>query len=187
MMRVVKLGGSLLAADALPACLDAVQRLDGLNILTPGGGAFADQVRTLQRQYGFDDVAAHRMALLAMQQMAVLFNSLKPGFALLDTVAKLKTVTGTAIWLPQAAELDAAGVAASWDVTSDSLAAWLAGQLAADELILVKSAAIARPHTLADLQRQGVVDAAFRHFADGLDSRIRVVGKTEFVQANCPA
>jgi aspartokinase-like uncharacterized kinase len=180
MTTVIKLGGSLLAVDALPACLDAVVRQQGNIVLVPGGGGFADQVREMQRQYGFNDVAAHRMALLAMQQMAVLFNSIRPDFRLLDSVAKLKTATGITIWLPQVAELDAAGVASSWDITSDSLAAWLAGQLRADELLLVKSATIAETASLADLQQQQIVDAAFLEFAEKYSGRIKVLNKADF-------
>jgi aspartokinase-like uncharacterized kinase len=179
-MRVVKLGGSLLAADALPACLHAVGQLKGRVVLVPGGGAFADQVREMQRQYGFDDVAAHRMALLAMQQMALLINSLQPGFTLLDSVAKLKSANGVSIWLPQVAELDAAAVDNSWEVTSDSLAAWLAAELAADELLLVKSATIAETASLADLQQQQIVDAAFLAFAEKYSGRIKVLNKADF-------
>jgi aspartokinase-like uncharacterized kinase len=76
--------------------------------------------------------------------------------------------------------LDAAGVAASWDITSDSLAAWLAGQLAADELVIVKSAKITEPYTLSGLQQQQILDAAFTQFADLLTCKIQVLNKDSF-------
>lgn len=183
MIRVVKLGGSLLEASALPACLDAVERFGGHTLIVPGGGLFAEQVRIAQRLWRFDDVAAHRMAILAMRQMALLFNSLKPDFVLFDTLAELGGLPRVAIWSPRPDELDDAGIAAGWDVTSDSLAAWLAGQANADALLLVKSAAIDTDATLAELQQQGIVDAAFNRFAAPLRCPITVINKDRFLSA----
>lgn len=181
MIRVVKLGGSLLEASALPDCLDAVERLEGQSLIVPGGGVFAEQVRDAQRLWRFDDVAAHRMAILAMQQMALLFNSLKPDFALFETAEELGGLAGVAIWSPQVDQLDRAGIAPGWDITSDSLAAWLAGQVEADELVLVKSAAVDAGATLAGLQRQGIVDAAFNGYAERLNCPITVINKDRFL------
>lgn len=181
MIRVIKLGGSLLEASVLPDCLAAVARLGGRKLIVPGGGPFAEQVRTAQRLWRFDDNAAHRMAILAMQQMALLFNSLKPDFALFDTAEAPGELPGVAVWSPQPDQLDRAGVAPGWDVTSDSLAAWLADRVKADELILVKSAAVDADATLADLQRQGIVDAAFIGFAERLNCPISVINKDRFL------
>jgi aspartokinase-like uncharacterized kinase len=52
-------------------------------------------------------------------------------------------------------------IAASWDITSDSLAAWLAGKLGARRLVLVKSVLVANGATAAALARRGIVDPAF--------------------------
>ena len=67
MAVVVKLGGSLGAAGTLALWLAAVREHGGGRaVIAPGGGAFADAVRVAQRRDGFSDVAAHRMAILAM-------------------------------------------------------------------------------------------------------------------------
>lgn len=181
MIRVVKLGGSLLDASALPACLDAVERLGGHTLIVPGGGPFAEQVRIAQRQLRFDDVAAHRMAILAMQQMALLINSLKPGFVRFDKVAALGDLPDVAVWSPLVEELDRADIVPGWDVTSDSLAAWLAGRVKAKELMLVKSAEIDAGATPNELQRQGILDAAFGRFAQYLRCPITVINKDSFL------
>ena len=183
MLRVIKLGGSLLLAEALPACLATVARLPGCNIVVPGGGVFAEQVRIQQALHRFDDVAAHRMALLAMQQMAVLLQSLQPDFSLLHCVADFCYTVGSAIWSPLPVELDNAGIAPSWDITSDSLAAWLAGRLQADQLVLVKSAPVAGQAQLPDLQAQGVLDAGFLSFAKQLACPITVLNQRDFIAA----
>ena len=81
-MIVVKLGGSLSQSDALIKCLNSIeQRYAGSAVvIVPGGGAFADQVRMAQQHWQFNDETAHRMAILAMQQMALLMNGLKDEF-----------------------------------------------------------------------------------------------------------
>jgi len=62
----------------------------------------------------------------------------------------------------------------NWDVTSDSLAAWLAGQLNVATLLLVKSLEIRGPEPdVEELVRRGWVDAAFAEFA--LDQKFRVL------------
>lgn len=181
MITVIKLGGSLLSAGVLPACLDKIAHYSGQVLIVPGGGVFADQVRRAQKDWGFDDLAAHRMAVLAMQQMALLFNSLKPDFGLFDRSSAYCQKTKTAIWSPDIQELDNAGIAASWDISSDSLAAWLAGQVAANELLLVKSCPLVKDATLLDLQRQGVLDAGFLQFAKSACFKITLMHKDQFL------
>lgn len=183
MSQVIKLGGSLLETAALPACLESVVTMVGPVVIVPGGGPFAEQVRAAQNQWHFDDTAAHRMAILAMQQMALLIHSLVPAFSLIDDVDTLPAIWPAQpklIWSPSVAQLDRAGLAASWDITSDSLAAWLAGQLGVDELIIVKSAEIVAGMSLIKLHRQGIVDAAFLKFTAQADYKITVINKDRF-------
>lgn len=178
-MIVAKIGGSLLSnKQALPICFKAVQRLSKANriVLVPGGGELAEQVRQLQHRFSFNDRAAHAMAILAMQQAALLLNALQaewPIFSYTQDFHKVRAAVS--IWSPELAELDQAGVAASWDVTSDSLAAWLAIQLRADELILVKSAKIDENAAIEQLQKSAVVDAAFQQFVDQADFPIKIL------------
>lgn len=181
MIRVVKLGGSLLEASVLPACLDAVERLNGQVLVVPGGGMFAEQIRIAQRRWSFDDIAAHRMAILAMQQMALLFQSLKPDFGGFSDVKVIVGLPRIAVWSPQPDKLDAAGVQASWDITSDSLAAWLAAEVGADELLLVKSAEIGRDTRPHLLKAQGIVDVAFPVYAERLRCPISVINIDRFL------
>ncbi len=184
MSCVIKLGGSLLDAAVMFDCLSAVGRYADRVVIVPGGGMFAEQVRIAQGLCRFDDVAAHRMAILAMQQMALLMHSLQPGFAIVDKLESMRSawqIHRVLIWSPQVDQLDSGGVSASWDISSDSLAAWLAGQIGADELLLVKSASIADAATLPVLQQQGIVDAAFLHFTNHADYKITVINKDRFL------
>ncbi len=184
-MIVIKLGGSLAYADTLTDCLDTIeQRYQGKDVvIVPGGGAFADQVRLAQQHWRFDDRTAHRMAILAMQQMALLCNGLKADFAVIHSVAAIKAQSQQnkiLIWSPACDELDHAGIQASWDITSDSLAAWLGDALSATELILVKSADVDVESGLQQLAAQGIVDRAFCGFVAQAAFQIRIVNQHHF-------
>ncbi len=90
-MIVIKLGGSLAESVALVSCLNTIeQAYTGGVVIVPGGGAFADQVRMAQQHWRFDDGTAHAMALLAMQQMALLFKGLKPDFSIAGSIAGIQ-------------------------------------------------------------------------------------------------
>jgi len=184
-MVVIKLGGSLTQSGGLRECLDRIERRyrGRAAVIVPGGGAFADQVRLAQSVWRFDDGVAHRMALLAMQQTAWLLHGLKPQFAVVGSASALRERIGrnrTVIWSPDAAELERAGVRSGWDVTSDSLAAWLANTLSAGELILVKSAILDQVQDLAELARREVIDRAFCSFVSGSTYKISIVNKSDF-------
>lgn len=184
MLSVIKLGGSLLETEALTECLQAIQRRDGKIALVTGGGMFAEQVRIQQKRWQFDERAAHRMALLAMQQMALLCQSLLPEASLFYSVADFARVLRIGIWMPQVDELDADQIPATWEVTSDSLAAWLAGHLRADVLDLVKAAWVDQPVDLMLLQAQGLLDDAFLRFAEPQQYAINVLSQQDFVSVS---
>lgn len=178
-MTVIKLGGSLAESGVLVSCLNIIERTwpDGA-VIVPGGGAFADQVRLAQRHWRFDDGTAHAMALLAMQQMALLIKGLKPDFTIVGSIAGIQAQRAEKkimIWSPDIGELDKAGIEASWDITSDSLAAWLAGALSADELILVKSAVIDLCPDLGKLAEQDIVDKAFCRFIAQAPFTVKII------------
>lgn len=162
---VVKLGGSVVRSGALTGWLDAIAAAHMSIVVVPGGGALADEVRTCQSQLGFGDPAAHRMALLAMDQLAWAVAGLRPGFAVGATEAELQAAIDrgqVAVWAPYAAIADRTDIENSWRLTSDSLALWLAGQIGAARCYLIKS--VERKGTrfgAAQLARDGVVDDAF--------------------------
>ncbi len=98
---IVKLGGSLLGAATLRAALDACAAARAL--VVPGGGPFADAVRRVQSGFGFDDRAAHGMAILAMEQTALALASLCPALPLraeADDVAAAVRDGHGGLWAP---------------------------------------------------------------------------------------
>jgi aspartokinase-like uncharacterized kinase len=166
---VVKLGGSLAGSDTLPFWLEALA--DSNVVIVPGGGPFADQVRSAQRRWSFGDETAHAMALLAMEQYGLMLSGLCPKLGTAHDIRELRATAESGrstVWLPDLSLIDDAGIPASWEVTSDSLAAWLAGRLSAANLLLVKSAAIpSGAASYGELLAQGMVDDAFEYFSAG--------------------
>ena len=162
---VVKLGGSVVRSAELTAWLDTIAAAPRPIVVVPGGGALADEVRACQSQLGFGDASAHRMALLAMDQLAWAVAGLRQGFAVGATEGELRAALGqgsVAVWAPYALIAERTDIEESWRLTSDSLALWLAGRIGAERCYLIKS--IARPRTLASasqLAQDGIVDAAF--------------------------
>ena len=179
MTTVVKLGGSLAEIGSLRSWLDLLERRGGGRcVVVPGGGTFAEEVRAAQRRHGFSDRAAHRMALLAMDQYALMIADLAPSLRPGETEEEIKAALArgeTALWLPSRLACGDPAITASWAVTSDSLAAWLARRLAAANLALVKSAPVPPlpPHELSKL---GTVDAAFPAYAGAFGGTLRCYG-----------
>jgi aspartokinase-like uncharacterized kinase len=186
-MIIFKIGGSLSRTDTLINCLNAVERnyRSRAAVIVPGGGAFADQVRLAQQHWQFDDNTAHNMALLAMQQMALMFKGLKPDFTIAHTVAAIQDLLDreqVVIWSPDITELENAGIKGSWDITSDSLSAWLAKMLSATELVLIKSAVIDASLSLDQLAEQDIVDKAFCSFAVQTGFKVRIMNAQHWAQ-----
>ena len=138
---VVKVGGGLLPHDAeltaVVSGLDAVSH----TLIVPGGGPFADAVRDAYARGTVDDDAAHWMAVLAMDQYAELLASrMSRGCVVTSLSAAYRAASSGQVpilapsrWLREADPLPH-----SWDVTSDSIAAWIAGQVGARRLVLIK-------------------------------------------------
>ena len=184
-MQVIKLGGSLAQANTLFNCLDKIDKKHSQQktVIVPGGGSFADQVRLAQRQWQIDDSTAHKMAILAMQQMALLIQGLKSDWVLAESTISLSEglkTNNVLIWSPCIKELATNQIAESWDITSDSLAAWLANKLSAQHLILVKSAAIDQNLSLQELSEAGITDHGFCQFVAEMGVKIDVINQEDF-------
>lgn len=123
------------------------------------------------------------MAILAMEQMAYAFLDMAPDLRLARTPAELASAaaTGAALWLPATMTLDAPDIPQGWNVTSDSLALWLAARLQAQWLVLVKAPGVKIPQTgdrasaIAAWSTAGLVDAAFATMARGYSGDIVLV------------
>jgi aspartokinase-like uncharacterized kinase len=155
---VVKVGGGLLASaqrlDAVLTEIGVAARASRL-LVVPGGGPFADAVRDVDRRLGLPDTAAHWMAVLAMDQHAHLLHARLPGSALVEDPHEIAAALGAGhvpILAPSRWLRAVDPLPHTWDVTGDSIAAWVAGAVGAHRLILVKPPGAAGPQ---------LVDACF--------------------------
>jgi 5-(aminomethyl)-3-furanmethanol phosphate kinase len=152
-------------------------------VVVPGGGPFADAVRAAQPRMGFDDRAAHRMALLAMEQFGCALAARGPPLTLADSVAAIRRALragGVPVWAPTRMTLAAKDVPWSWEVTADSLAAWLAGVLGAKRLLLVKAIEPPpEPARAVDLVARGIVDPAFPRFLGASGAEAYIAGASQ--------
>ncbi len=121
MRAVLKVGGSLtsVAVDLVRTLIEA--RVDCL--IVPGGGPFADIVRSYQ--HVLDDTTAHWMAVLAMNQYGWLLSS--AGAHVTDRISD--DAHGISVLLPFDEVFAHDPLPHSWEVTSDSIAAWVAHQM----------------------------------------------------------
>jgi aspartokinase-like uncharacterized kinase len=139
-LTVVKVGGGLgrgAGDDALRALCATLGELGERHplVVVPGGAHFADAVREADRRFGLPASTSHHMAVLGMEQFGWLLSELIPGAERCAQLAR-PPAGRTAVLLPARLALDA--LPASWQVTSDSIAAWAAGQIGAERLVLVK-------------------------------------------------
>jgi aspartokinase-like uncharacterized kinase len=159
---VIKVGGAMLRDPGAFACAILALgelRADARVVLVPGGGPFADAVRHADRRLGLGADPAHWMAVMAMDQFAHLLGARirrgivirNPGRIPAAHAARRVPVLAPYRWLRRADP-----VAHSWDVTSDSIAAWVAITLGAAHLVLLKPAAGA-PRDVTDAQFDSVL------------------------------
>lgn len=155
---VVKIGGGLLGkAGAFELVIEALTAFaPGRRLaVVPGGGPFADAVRQMFRRMQIGEDAAHWMAVLGMDQYAHALAARIPNAVLVDAADAIAAATKAGrlpVIAPYRWLRGADPLPHSWDVTSDSIAAWIAGALRARRIVLIKP---------ADRDRKKLVDAYF--------------------------
>src|SRR5262245_11397911 len=181
---VVKLGGSFVGSRYLAGWVDVLANFKGPVVVVPGGGPFADAVRTAQAKIGFKDAVAHHLALLAMEQFGQVLFSLSPRFCVADSEAAIRRILragSVPVWSPVRMVLRTSEILPCWDITSDSLAAWLAGHIGARQLVLVKHGEpLDGPVRAVDLVTRGVVDRAFPRFLAASGVQASIVGAKDY-------
>ena len=144
---VYKVGGSLLEWPELFPRLRELLTTDArCALLIAGGGAAADVVRRWDQAHRLGDAASHALAIEAMRLGAELLCAQLPHAHSVGSRAAVTRcwkagglpVLDLAAFMACEHAAGATPLPASWDVTSDSLAAWVAMRWPAD-LVLLKS------------------------------------------------
>lgn len=142
MEAVLKVGGSL--AEDPNSLASLCQKLSDLAkvhriAIVPGGGEFADTVREFDKTYKLSNVVAHKLAILAMDQYGLFLSDIAPNsyssYALEEISNSAKGMLP--IFLPSKLMFREDPLEHSWDVTSDTITAYIAGLLHAEKLVLV--------------------------------------------------
>ncbi len=194
-MWVVKLGGSLLGSPELARWLEIFAKFsDGKVVIVPGGGLLADAVREAQHLSNTSDAVAHQLAVIAMDQFGLLLAGMNPDLAIARNeleIAERGWQHRGIVWLPSEMVLADDSIPRNWQVTSDSLSAWLASKLDAKQLILVKSKPIVKSKPvnadqkaasipLQTLVEDEVIDSQFVNFATGQNYQTWVLNKADY-------
>jgi 5-(aminomethyl)-3-furanmethanol phosphate kinase len=152
-MIVVKLGGSLYAHPSLRSGLNRwLDPLPAPIFIVPGGGALADSVREFDRVHGLGERVSHWVALQSLVATADMVRTL------VDRVDV--HVVDVHEYCRRNDELPN-----TWDVTTDSIALYLAMREGADKIVLLKSQS--RPlGSWNELAANGYVDRYFPTIAE---------------------
>ncbi len=142
-ITVVKIGGSIAAyPDKLRSLCKKISILSKKFriVIVPGGGEFADTVRQIDKRFNLTRSISHRMAIYAMNQYGLMLTDLIPDSVAVNEKDQTKIVLDknlTPVFLPAKLMLAEDPLENSWDVTSDSIAFYIAKVLEASKLVLV--------------------------------------------------
>jgi aspartokinase-like uncharacterized kinase len=182
---VAKLGGSLAADASLANWLRWLAHEGSARfVAVPGGGPFADAVRAAQQRWRLSEDVAHAMAIGAMEQFGRMLCGIELGSmpcSTLDQIEQAWSGGRLPVWMPVRLMEQDQELERTWDVTSDTIAAWLANSLGADGLLLVKSCEL--PNDQRDpavLAAAGIIDAALPAYLSRKPMPLQVVRKEQW-------
>lgn len=169
---VIKLGGSLFdLKDLFTKVENLVDALVETIWIVPGGGGLANELRRLDAIYEWPPGVSHQLALGTMSLAAKTIAVRGPRYQLVHDFSNGSDEAGSG----RIRVLDVQHVPgidqlpASWNCTSDSIAAWAATQLGAQTLLLAKSVDLPDPvPSLPTAVQLGLVDACFPQAAASL-------------------
>ncbi len=140
---VIKIGGSLAIYPEelknLCSKLSIASRKHNL-LVVPGGGEFADVVRAMDKRFSLSDSVSHQMAILGMDQYGLLLSDLITRSQLTNQFDQVQTIfylhNKLPVFLPSGFMLKNDPLERSWNVTSDSIAVYIANRLRIKKVIL---------------------------------------------------
>ncbi len=165
-IRIIKLGGSLFEATQTPQLVQAwlKKNPEPRNVWLTGGGRWADEVRRFDQTQTVSATSIHWAAISAMSLTANLLAGWFPSWPQVSSCDQLDRwqqaddgPTNVILSTESILRRLKCDLPCSWDVTSDSIAAWLAVKLSIPQLVLLKACEIPDndPQALAQL---GIVD-----------------------------
>ena len=171
--EIIKLGGSLIeiGRDIIQVLRVCAEKKDITILLIPGGGPFAEVVRTVSVEESLTEEAAHWMAVFAMHQYGLFLANDE-----LPVVESLDGIEGHLCIIQPYQILKADDcLPHTWDVTSDTIAAFVANKIGektfikltdVDGIMNEKGHLIERIHVkeMFKKEKKGCVDAELPGF-----------------------
>lgn len=172
-LTIIKLGGSLFDfPDLSKRLLQFLDRHQFENpLIIPGGGKFADEVRKLDQRNNLGNALSHELGIRTLAISSRFVSGLSEKFYLAtpnDLLAINKTLGKYPIADVSEFVLECCPLPNSWDVTSDSIAAWLASLHPDSNLVLLKSLPLPVGLSLTQAAGLNLVDAEFPRVATTL-------------------
>jgi len=167
---VLKLGGSLFDVPDLFRKIETLWGGENVPLwIVPGGGGFVEEIRRLDAVHNWPAQMAHQLALSAMSLTARMVVEGHSQFDLVHSPAECRIRPHRIKVIDIASWDEVRTLPASWDLTSDSIAAWIAFRFGSGRLLLAKSVGLPKPvpalQVATDLQ---LVDACFPDYAGRL-------------------
>ena len=141
-MHLIKIGGSL--TYSAKHLLDSLKSFCNENtgkykiIIVPGGGEFANVVRDLNQKTELNDDASHKLATLCTDLTGIYFSEIS-NIRTVDNLYDAKSILkkeDIVILLPSKIVLSNDELPHSWDITSDSIAVYIAKLLNLSNVII---------------------------------------------------
>ena len=140
---IIKIGGSLAShPEKLRTLCRKISEVSKKHkiLVVPGGGEFADVVRNLDKRFNLSCAVSHRMAILGMDQYGFLLSDLLSYSCVTNQLEKAQSILDLGklpVFLPSNLLFSKDPLENSWEVTSDSIAVYIAGQLHVTRVVLV--------------------------------------------------
>jgi len=160
---ILKVGGSVIWGHAASGCADALEEAGRTKklLVIPGGGAPDNLIEKQHNSTPLDGRVFHQMTLLAQDQSGLLFSNKRSHIVPVRTVDEAELIASSgkvAVLLPHNLLMTIDVFRYTNRVTSDSMAAYVAGLLRCDHFILVKSR---KPSTLPVTKLSLMADAGY--------------------------
>lgn len=108
-------------------------------IIIPGGGSYANFIRSIYIDFGIDDEFAHWLAIYSLDYNGKELNKKFPKLIMIDNLEKLQNMNKTfCIFLPFKVLKEFDELPHNWDVTSDSITLYFAFKLKLSQCFLIK-------------------------------------------------
>lgn len=168
---LVKIGGSLFSTGRLRGIISEITRRSSLTwpVFTVGGGTVADQVATWELIHPLDEEQSHWLALEAIGVNEQLLLTLFPQWRLVRSLPQLEAAERdgktplicTKCFFKYCEREFGSRISHTWKATSDTIAAWFAEVIEAEELMLVKSVDWVSGLNWEEAHARQLVDAEF--------------------------